>query len=583
MVERVLKMTPVQVAQQQALANGVDSMTESPCNVSNTCDEDLYVGDVISTAGLGAAVTYFTLVFLISLLCNGTICVVFYKRPQLLTVSNSFVLNLTCCELGLSILIMPFLMLSLVSQKWVMGDLWCRIQAYLLTVLVIALQYSLLIISVDRNYAIVNSLRYPYVFSPRLGNLLIALTWLLGLAFGMPPLFTSGELSYQHTQFVCGNTWESESKYSIVFILAAFLLPFLVQTCCYLSIFKAAMKHTKVANRIYPSVGSTSTTQDISMVATIEIDDVTSRVPRSRRTECKAVKTILIIYGSYVISWTFFIIAGLMKAFGGKTSAYMDMTGICLVFLSCAINPVIYAFMNRLTRNEIWKYFSRSGQRFTGREATVMESEEFYSTTLTTNFSSSRHTSGTFVPVSRGRSNSIKVACARHGDMLTIHEVSETDDELITNCALSETSEVQPKSTATQLETHNSNEVILRPSNFRKMSFRRCHSNDDMSRTVYKNVNGKLVPTLKRQNNNIPTASHSKDQQKVFMRSQSFVSGLSGNGLQDALKKTIKLRAALTIGIGDNVLTSGKRPGEGVTGRRQRNVISSLASVDELL
>ncbi|XP_048238815.1 G-protein coupled receptor 161-like isoform X2 [Haliotis rufescens] len=560
-------------------------MTESLCNVSDTCDVELDFDDVISTAGLSAALSYFAVVFLLSLLCNGTICVVFHKRPQLLTVSNSFVLNLTCCQLGLSILIMPFLMLSLVSRKWVMGDIWCRIQAYLLTVLVIALQYSLLVISVDRNYAIINSLRYPYVFSPRLGNLLIAVTWLLGFAIGMPPLFTYGELSYQRTQFVCGNTWESESKYSVFFILAAFLLPFIVQTCCYLSIFKAAIKHTKAANRVYPSVGSTSATQDISMVAAIEIDDVTSRVhmPRSRRTECKAVKTILIIYGSYVISWTFFIITGLMKAFGAQTSAYLDMTGICLVFLSCAINPVIYAFMNRLTRNEIWKYFSRAAQRSVGREPTVMESEEFYSTTLSTNFSSSRHTSGTFVPVARGRSNSIKVACARRGDMLTIHEVSETDDELITACALNESSKIQPKSTATKSVKHSSDEVLLRPSNFSKMSFRRCHSNDDMSRTVLKNVNGKIVPTVKRHINNTPKASQSRDQRRLLVRSQSFASGLSGNSLQAALAKAIKLRTALTIGIGDGVLTNGKSPGKGVPGRRQQNVITSLASVDEIL
>ena len=41
-------------------------------------------------------------------------------------------------------------------------------------VLLVAQHYSLLAISLDRHYAISNSLRYPYVFTHTLGNSLIA-------------------------------------------------------------------------------------------------------------------------------------------------------------------------------------------------------------------------------------------------------------------------------------------------------------------------------------------------------------------------------------------------------------------------
>lgn len=48
----------------------------------------------------GVVTTYLAVLLLLSVLCNGTIGCVFYSKPQLLTVSNSLVLNLTCCQLG---------------------------------------------------------------------------------------------------------------------------------------------------------------------------------------------------------------------------------------------------------------------------------------------------------------------------------------------------------------------------------------------------------------------------------------------------------------------------------------------------
>lgn len=45
---------------------------------------------------------YYTLLMALSVVSNGTIGVVFYKKPQLLTVSNNFVLNLACCDIGMS-------------------------------------------------------------------------------------------------------------------------------------------------------------------------------------------------------------------------------------------------------------------------------------------------------------------------------------------------------------------------------------------------------------------------------------------------------------------------------------------------
>jgi hypothetical protein len=71
-------------------------ISESKCNasdLSSQCTDMHAVGLSLKALSLG-------IIFIISIAMNVTICLVFYKKSQLLTVSNTFVLNLIGCQLG---------------------------------------------------------------------------------------------------------------------------------------------------------------------------------------------------------------------------------------------------------------------------------------------------------------------------------------------------------------------------------------------------------------------------------------------------------------------------------------------------
>ena len=71
-------------------------ISESKCNTSDSssqCTDMHAVGLSLKALSLG-------IIFIISIAMNVTICLVFYKKSQLLTVSNTFVLNLIGCQLG---------------------------------------------------------------------------------------------------------------------------------------------------------------------------------------------------------------------------------------------------------------------------------------------------------------------------------------------------------------------------------------------------------------------------------------------------------------------------------------------------
>ena len=65
------------------------------CNVTGTCNVNS-TEEVWSTL----MAVYLGTILMLSVVFNGTICLVFYKKPHLLSISNCFVLNLTCCQLG---------------------------------------------------------------------------------------------------------------------------------------------------------------------------------------------------------------------------------------------------------------------------------------------------------------------------------------------------------------------------------------------------------------------------------------------------------------------------------------------------
>ncbi|XP_025083422.1 G-protein coupled receptor 161-like [Pomacea canaliculata] len=441
---------------------------------------------------------YYTLLMALSVVSNGTIGVVFYKKPQLLTVSNNFVLNLACCDIGLSILVLPFAAAATVLGEWPLSTAWCRIESYLLVVLAVAMHYSLLAISLDRNYAIINSLRYPYIFTHRLGNSIIGATWALGFALGLPPLLGWGSFRYDTQQFICSIEWGVNSRYPVVLLILVIVIPALVQAWCYLSIFRAALGHTKRSTKVYPSTTittTTATTTTTSSTATVDTvtgttsssDSYDSSLPTQnvrsiRSTECKAVKTILLIGAAYFLCWTLFVVAACLRYNHIPVSTTINTSAVTLVFLSCVLNPLIYAFMNRATRYEIWRFWGRIFQQLSGQSSLpFVDGDNPASSTWTTTLSSGRQSSGLWATPSlraqRGSSRSLAGGGARNVEMITIKEESEIEEELGHHAAASMTSDlaVVPASSTTVTSPDALRTAVVKSS----MSTRIKHSSED--------------------------------------------------------------------------------------------------------
>lgn len=225
---------------------------------------------------------------------------------------------------------------------------WCEAQGFFFTVVMVAQQLALLTISLDRNYAIMNSLRYLNVFTQRLCSILIACSWLLSVLVSIPPLLNSdmGNYVFHENQFYCGLDWTTNANYLISFSVLTFGIPLVIQSFCYIKIFFAAVGHSKRSSKVQPFPGRRTTSE-------IKSDSSNDYSVRRKSVECKAVKTILVIALAYSICWVPYFVDSFLTLKGKDINSNFSAASICFVFSSSIFNPMIYAYMNRVTRHEI--------------------------------------------------------------------------------------------------------------------------------------------------------------------------------------------------------------------------------------
>lgn len=293
--------------------------------------------------------------------------------------------------LGISILVLPLSLVSIISRKWLLSDAWCRYQAFLFTVFIVTSMLSLAMISIDRHCAITNSLRYPYVFTQTRCNVIIGLGWLVGFSLALPPLFNTDLYGYEMVQFRCGVRWNNSghnTAYLAAIVAVCYLLPMIVMMWCYCSIFRAAIKHMRSTCRVHPSrpsISDTTTTTASELSGQPSTSRTFSSAYKHRRLDCKATRTILVILTTYLVCWLPYVSVCITHLSGQCVPDPFETISVLLVYSSTSVNPVVYGFMNRAIREELTKYAYQIIRRQSVED--IRESEESRSQTLTTSTS----------------------------------------------------------------------------------------------------------------------------------------------------------------------------------------------------
>uniref|UniRef100_A0A3P8UWL1 G protein-coupled receptor 161b n=1 Tax=Cynoglossus semilaevis TaxID=244447 RepID=A0A3P8UWL1_CYNSE len=323
-------------------------------NISRNC----------SAAGNGeglAALESVSIVTITLLACLGNLLIVvtLYRKPYLLTPSNKFVFSLTLSNLLLSTLVLPFVAVSSAKREWVFGVVWCNFTALLYLLISSASMLTLGAIAIDRYYAVLYPMIYPMKITGNRAVVVITYVWLHSLVGCLPPLFGWSSFEFDCFKWTCVASWHREPSYTFFWVTWCILLPLVIMLVCYGVIFRVArMKARKVhcGTVVVNQDESNGTQKNGRKNSSTSLSSTGSR--RSlvyAGSQCKAFVTILVVIGTFLVTWGPYVGVVCTEALWGPGSVSQALETLVawLSFCSAVCHPLIYGLWNKTVRKEL--------------------------------------------------------------------------------------------------------------------------------------------------------------------------------------------------------------------------------------
>ncbi|KAG7250253.1 hypothetical protein CRUP_027572, partial [Coryphaenoides rupestris] len=285
------------------------------------------------------------------------------------------IVHLTAADLLVTFVVMPVDAAWNITVQWLAGDAACRLLMFLKLQAMYSGAFVTMVISLDRQSAILNPLAINEARRRNRGMLTAA--WAMSILLSVPQ-----ETAYNMFTFCC-----------------LFPLPLLVMTTCYTRIFCEISKRMRKDN-----LSSTE----------VHLRRSTNNIPKARM---RTLKMSIVIVLSFIVCWTPYYLLGLWYWFfpddlEGKVSH--SLTHILFIFglFNACLDPVIYGLFTVHFRKGLLTRYCRRRRKRRNRRNLAATSDLENSTAVTGTF---RCVSQAF-PLKRQPSTTVAAAAAAAGD-----------------------------------------------------------------------------------------------------------------------------------------------------------------------
>ncbi|GAB0099441.1 uncharacterized protein DMENIID0001_152990 [Sergentomyia squamirostris] len=361
-------------------------------------------------------ITLYALIFLLAVIGNSLVILTLVQNKRMRTITNVFLLNLAVSDLLLGVLCMPFTLVGTLLRNFVFGELMCKFLPFLQAATVAVSAWTLVVISVERYYAICHPLRSRRWQTLSHSYKLIAVIWCGSLVFMSPIAFFSCLIPISQGHHKCREQWpakEYERMYNLFLDVFLFVLPLLVLGITYSLITQTlwqgmrtekTLKHnqnsenqstnnlvevyidsqgtpaTRFPSNCRRQAGngrdSVSWTQlrnhwsQESTCSRVAIGSVRKYAPGLRRSNAeksllnkkRVIQMLFVVVLEFFICWTPLYVINTMVLFE-PSIVYKNLTSLeisffqLLAYTSSCCNPITYCFMNRGFRKAFLNLF----------------------------------------------------------------------------------------------------------------------------------------------------------------------------------------------------------------------------------
>ncbi|XP_045765313.1 tachykinin-like peptides receptor 86C [Maniola jurtina] len=282
----------------------------------------------------------FTFMMTVAIGGNAIVIWIVAVHRRMRTVTNYFLVNLSCADLLMASLNCLFNFVYMLQSDWVFGELFCRLSNFIANVTVTASVFTLTGISYDRYQAIVRPMR-PRM-SKRYSLIMIAGIWVSGVLLAMPCLLFSTTKQYRSKGTIktaCLLLWPDglpdvshmDFVYQVLFFVITYVAPMLGMIFFY----------TAMGRVLW---GSKS------------IGELTQRQLDSIHSKRKVVKMFILVIVIFGICWLPYQLYFVYAHFNPSVMFMKHIQHIYLAFYWLAmanamVNPIIYYWMNAKFRS----------------------------------------------------------------------------------------------------------------------------------------------------------------------------------------------------------------------------------------
>ncbi|KAJ8399625.1 hypothetical protein AAFF_G00410360 [Aldrovandia affinis] len=301
--------------------------------------------------------------------------------------ANYLICSLAVTDLLVAILVMPFSIVYIVKETWIMGQVVCNIWLGVDITCCTCSILHLAAIALDRYRAITNAVEYSCKRTSRHAMVTIVAVWVLSVFISLPPLVWRRQGSHSIQCLIK----HDHIGFTIYSTFGAFYIPLGLILILYYRIYRAAktLYHKRGASRLdrQETNGSTlprcsdrdpgalSPPEKSYSEPSAEGDHVriAFRSPRleSRRErsfgrrrvsgtrEKKAATTLGLILGAFIVCWLPFFLKEVIVSACASCSMSAEMADFLtwLGYLNSLINPLIYTIFNEDFKKAFQKLF----------------------------------------------------------------------------------------------------------------------------------------------------------------------------------------------------------------------------------
>ena len=275
---------------------------------------------------------------LLSLTGNALVCLAFYRKRRLRTITNFYVLSLVVADIMMATFVFPFRTVASGMRRWPFNDKFCQLSGFVQFQWTTVSISTLALTSINRYFCVVKPQRYSVYFTKKNTVLSILSVWIFQLVVCVT-FNSSTHASYRwHPKgLFCKDHYQSEGTESIAYIIF---------TCF---IFLSMLAMLLGYGRVYSVVRQ----HNRAIVPSNSLQHSANSQVAIRAQEIKTSRVLFAAVFGFCISWIPTNVVIILRSFFEKSiPTTVEAMPAMFSSISSWINPIIYGVMNRAMRKE---------------------------------------------------------------------------------------------------------------------------------------------------------------------------------------------------------------------------------------